>query len=354
MNKSLYILIFVFSVLFWGCRDNQFEKFLNPLGNYFIANSPEKDWYIASDISEWYEYNRNSKKLYKFDIYWYSPVHFDLKLVDETVGLQNKNVWVECRLKKIGLSKVLEKKANKKNNSVKAVLKENAEIPVHLKKASSLEYQKMSVVILQQLYWLKKGDTEKFFEASSLNVQLSYVDFKNFYKNLHSLFGSILWFRAINNSFRKTNLGYEQDIQLGMANSQHPVMLHLQWNSKMKIVNLAFQSGKLNQPARVKNLLKQYFQKMQKQEWSELYNLADSVYKLKNSFSVFKNQMLRIYNKGVYQRMRVSSIEADFVNYGKQWAYYFEVSLPKAWVGISFKQNFDENFIRLEKFVWIE
>jgi len=356
MKKLLYISFLYSFFLLISCNKPKVEyHYLNSLGSYQISNSPQKEWYVYSNIAYWNEYNSLKKYRNTFEIVWYSPTHFDLQFIKSSAQqtAYKNNVWVECRLKGKTNKKVLTKQINSKK--VQALLsKTELKFEPNIKEFGSPEFQKLSVAALWQIGLLKSSKNELFFNQSALNVQLSLDEFKAFTQKWLKMFGGILWFKALSQSYQENDFGYAMDFEVGLANAKSPMILHLQWNKKFKVINIALQSGKNNQSNMVLREVDIFWHLLKKGEFRNLYAMATADYKKQFSFADFKQQMKIVLKLESVKKIRISSIESDFQSYGKNWAYYMEASSSNAWIGLNFMYDFTKGQLRFDKFIYIK
>lgn len=355
--KKLIYFPFLYSLFFLtSCNKPKVEyNYLNGIGSFQISNSPQKEWFVYSNIVYWNEYNSLKNYRNTFEIVWYSPTHFDLQFKKSSARqtAYKNNVWVECRLKGKTNKKVLIKQIN--NKKVQALLsKTELKFEPYIKEFGSLEFQKLSLAALWQINLLKNGKRELFYNQSALNVQLSLDEFDAFIQKWIKMFGGILWFKALSQSYQENEFGYAMDFEIGLANAKSPMILHFQWNKKYKVINIALQSGKKNQSNMVLREVDKFWHSLKKGEFRNLYAMATADYKKQYSLADFKQQMKIVLKLESVKKIRISSIEADFQSYDKNWAYYMEASSSNAWIGLNFMYDFTKEQLRFDKFIYIK
>ncbi len=353
--KKITFTIFLSMILLVTCQKKELKKIPTLFGNYQIINSPQKEWFVHSDIASWQEYNNLHQYRNDFDIIWYSPTDFDLIYSRSTFrkSKYHSGDRVECKLKILGSDNILSKNLN--NVKVKAVLK-----PSNPKKISQWfslpdkNFSGFSSQALSQLWTLKQKKYEAFYSASALDTQLSLEVFLSIQNQLHSMFGGMLWFRALAESFQQNNLGYAMDFQVGMASAKLPLIYHFQWNKAFRVVSLSVQSGKANQSAWVNEKFKQFWQSAKNGNWRPIYQQATDKFKKYTNYDEFARKMSVLTKLESAKMVHLSSCEIDLAIYGNNWAYFFEVVKQNTWMGINFIQHFQDKTFHLNKIVYID
>jgi len=189
---------------------------------------------------------------------------------------------------------------------------------------------------------------------SKFQNAISEKDFIELMQTQQKTFGPLLWLKALPTTFQQTETRVSLDFLCGSVNSRSPLALHLQWNTNAELVNISIQTGKNNTHKLSQKLIAHLFLDARKGNYRQIYENSSSLFKMEQNIEQLPDKLIKMLQLSNEKDYKLNNLEFDIVAYGNQWAYFYEYSESKKWIGINLTQINKKAEYKLDKIVIVE